>query len=248
MKRTVLIWILLLLIILLVGCGRKIDHKSDHAQQEIDQAPQTIETKEIKDFISSDELYHAILQLQPEFEIPWSFIENSTIQQLKIHNEQDYYIAWTEQMTASPYLPALAIFNEKKEPIFVRSFGKGIESVKYMGELMMDTGMIEVSWHYWSGSFSGQWIELLVLDGDTVHEAWEYQTIKNDEYVHEYSSYLFMLSDQIRFIEEAPTIIVHQTSERIHVNVNDQIISRDSETNQLKFVWDEKQQKFIEKE
>lgn len=248
-NKMVLICMIIILNILLVGCGEAVDQSSDHAERVIDQVPQPDETNEICELINSEDLYQAIQQLKPEYEFPRSFIDNSTIQQLMIHNEQDYFIAWTEHMTASPDLPVLAIFNEKKEPIYVRSFGKGIESVKYIGELVMDKGMIEVTWHHWSGSFSGQWVEVLVLDGDSVHEAWEHQTINNDEYVHEYSTYIIMSGRQLRFAEvEAPMIIVHHTSERIHVDENDQVISRNTESNQIKYVWDEKQLKFVKKE
>lgn len=240
MKKTLLAGIILVLLISLVGCNG--DRTS---------------TTNLN--ITNEEFYQAIKQLKPESQVSDSLINRLTLQQLTVKNKKDYYIAWTEHTTASPDLPLIAIYNENKEPIYVQSFRERIESVKYMGDFILDNGLIEVTSYGASGSFSGQWVDLLVLNDHSVKTVWEYQTIGNDshltknegvlEYLHDYSTYLIVPSYQQRFTEEQYLyIIVNQTSERILVSAEDKIISRNKDTNQLRFIWDDEQLRFVRKE
>ena len=216
-------------------------------------------TASVNSNITTEDFYQAIKQLKPEAEVSESIIPYLSLQQLKVKNDTEYYIAWTEHMIPSTDLPMLIIFNQNKEPIYLQSFRERIESVKYIGEFVLDKGIIEVTSYGASGSFSGQWIDLLALDDNLIKNIWEYQLISNDshmsedknvmEYFHNYNTYLIVPSNQQRFTkEQKPYIIVNQTSEQILVNEEDKVLSRDRATSQLTYIWDDQQLKFIKKE
>ncbi len=219
----------------LIGCSDERDHQSEN--------------------ITLEEFIQAIQQFKPESQLDESLIDELRLQHLKVNDQFD--ITWTEHTAPGTDLPILAVFNKNREPIYVRSFRERIETVKYIGEYVLDRGLIEVTSYGASGSFSGQWVDLLMLNEDYVHEIWQHQTISNDshlaedegslEYLHQYSTYLIMPADQQRFTEvQRPYIIVNQTLERIDAGANDQVISREKETTQLRYIWDEEQLKFVE--
>lgn len=219
----------------LIGCRDERDRQSEH--------------------ITLEEFIQAMQQFKPESQVDESLIDQLRLQRLKVNDQ--YFIIWTEHTVPGTNLPIVAVFNKNRDTIYVRSFREQIESVKYIGEFVLDRGLIEVTSYGASGSFSGQWVDLLMLNENSVHEVWEHQTISNDshlgedegylEYLHKYSTYLIMPVDQQRFTEvQRPYIIVNQTLEKIHAGANDQVISREKETTQLRYVWDEEQLKFVE--
>lgn len=259
MKKYVVM--LLVLLLTVVGCSQNTKQPIDATETVIEENPSILtrnvthleESRDTCSYISHSELYQAMIQLKPTAAVASGLIETQTIQQLKIKSEQDYTIAWTEEMTASPELPVLVVFNEQRDPIYMASFREGIESVKYIGDAVLGKGIIEVTSSGGSGSYSGQWVNLLLLDNNSVEDIWEFETIFNEvpnilyKYIHSYSTYLMIPRDQLRFPEvDEATIIVNQTNEIIHVNEDNKVTSKESEAVLLRFVWNEEQRKFIE--
>lgn len=213
---------------------------------------------EIVDTHITNEAYlKAIKLLKPDIEFSDSLINEIRLQQLKIN--QGLYIVWTEHSIPNTELPMLVVFDVDKKPIYVKTFRERIESVKYIGEYVFDKGIIEVTSYGASGSFSGQWVNLLLLNNDSVKDIWEYQTISNDsrlsdeegitEYFHSYGTYLMMPTYQQQFSDQETTqIIVNNSSEEILVDKDKKVVSRNQDTNQLSYIWDEEKYKFVKEE
>ncbi|MDC3418096.1 hypothetical protein [Aquibacillus salsiterrae] len=70
-------------------------------------------------------------------------------------------------------LPILTVFDADRNPIYVESFRERIESIKYIGEYVFEKGLIEVKSYGASWSASGQWVNLLMLNDDSVHDIWD---------------------------------------------------------------------------
>ena len=266
MKKTVVIVMVLFLNIGLIGCSEEKQSQSnkdnsatagnlaDGNNEATNQDDEVVDSD-----ITNEGFLKAIRQLKPDSNVSDDLIKNQTVQQLKVHHKKDYYIVWTEYQTASPDLPVVAIFNAQKEPIYIKSFRERIESVKYIGEFMLDKGLIEVTSYGASGSFSGQWVNLLMLNNDAVNEIWEYQTIGNEshlsdeegvmEYLHDYSTYLLIPTYQQRFSDDNKNkIIVNHTSEKILVGEEEKVVSRNHDIEQLSYIWDEEQLEFVKEE
>lgn len=216
-------------------------------------------------FISNKEFYQTLKLLNPELAdhaiVKETFTKkNPEINQMKIHDENQYIVTWCSDFSeVSSVMIMFEIKDSKAVPIYSDTFRQRIASVKYMGRDYLDKPLVEVTSYGASGSFSGQWVNLLILNDDTVQEVWEYQTISNDshpsdekgvmEYGHAYSTYLLMPSFMRRFPEKNdPAIIVNQTMEKIYVSTDEEIVSRNKESKRSLFIWDEKQQWFEHEE
>lgn len=216
-----------------------------------------------KRFVTDEEFYQALKMLKPEFADHVIVKEIFTkmdpeINQMKIDDKNQYITAWWTNNTDFSSMIVFRVTSSETQPIYCETW-KRIESVKLIGNDYLDNPLIEIAIYGASGSFSGQWVNLLMLQNDTVKKVWEYQTIANDshpsdekgvmEYTHMYSTYLIIPEYMRRFPEHrGPAIHVNGTMETIHVDQNEKVISRQTETNQKRFIWNARVQIFVEQD
>lgn len=262
MKKVFLSGIAILLSISLIGCSTGEENGQEQrkpsTEENLQKGKYGAVQKNGNTFditITNEEYLDAVNDLGKDRKISDTLMKYIHLQQLKIN--EDFYIVWTEHSIPDTDLPILVVFNGEKKPVYAEAFRERIESVRYIGQNVFDKGLLEVVSYGASGSFSGQWVNLMMLEQDAVHDVWEYQTISNAsrfneekavmEYLHQYSSYLILPEYQQRFPEHgAPKIIVHDTSEIILVSGEEQVLSRDRQTKQISFIWDAEQVKFVE--
>ena len=183
--------------------------------------------------------------------------ETGSLLSLTVEGDSSYIVSWID---GGRVLIFFKTEGEKKVPLYM-DIGP-IKSVKLLSDRMEnDTRLIEVTYFGGSGSAQRENVKIYAVNGDTVTQAWDYDTfISNShpieekkifEFIIETSSFSYLptyYSNPAYDEDEGMRILVNKTIETINTPSDDleKVVSNKKVNMQQIFIWDSNQMKFIE--
>lgn len=183
--------------------------------------------------------------------------ETGPVLSLTVEGDSYYMVSWID---GGRVLIFFKTDNEKKTPLYM-DIGP-IKSVKLLSDRMEnDIRLIEVTYFGGSGSAQRENVKIYAVNGDTITQAWDYDTfISNShpieekklfEFVVETSSFSYLptyYSNPAYDEKEGMRILVNKTIETINTPSDDleKVVSNKKVNMQQIFIWDNNQMRFIE--
>ncbi|MEN6316658.1 MAG: hypothetical protein ABFD25_20675 [Clostridiaceae bacterium] len=174
--------------------------------------------------------------------------------QILVNGETNYIISWVNYLGNAGVFVVFKVEKDEKTPIFLSRVSR-IVSVKLIETTLDNIALVEVVTYFGSGSFSSQKVKIFSLS-EEVKEVWTYETIAayplhnidssgEGEKTSVYSSYLIIPSYQLTFESKDPAIYVNENTETVKIK-NDKEISRQINSKNKVFIWDQNAFKFVE--